>query len=299
MYPRTTSETRPGPADVIIWLAAAAVVAAVLVALTSHPALALPALVQDTERSNTQYGNWAFGSGPSYSGGWSASTRTPGSTAILKFRGTSVAWKTVTYDGGGVTDVFLDGRKVVSFDSYSSTQRYGVTGFSRKGLPRGKHTLKLVATGTRGPGAPPGDVFSIVDRFKVNGTTLQENSRKISYDGWSGAANRKASGGTYRQGTSTTLGARCGLFSGNSEIGLITATGPTRGTATVRALKTFDNSVAKEVTVDLHSSTVEWQHVVPVTGLEQNRLYILEVISADGKPVVFDGCTGDLRGPIN
>lgn len=299
MYPRTTSETQPGPAEVIIWLAAATVVAAALVLLASGPVLAATSTVQDTERANTQYGRWAFAQDPGASGGWQSTTRDQGASAVLKFRGTSVAWKTLTFQGGGVTDVFLDGRKVASFNGYSSAQRYDVTGFSRKGLRKGRHTLELIATGTRGPGAPPGDVFSIVDRFIVNGTTLQENSRRISYDGWSGAANRKASGGTYRQGTSTTFGARCGLFSGSAEIDLITATGPTRGTATVRAWNASTNSVASEKTVDLHSATTGWRHVVPVTGLEQNRLYILEVISADGKPVVFDGCTGDLRGPIN
>jgi hypothetical protein len=68
----------------------------------------------------------------------------------------------------------------------------------------------------------------------------------------------------------------------------------------VRALDTStNNSVAKEVTVDLHSSRVEWQHAVPVTGLQANKTYILEVVSADGMPVVFDGCVGNVVGRIN
>ena len=175
-----------------------------------------------------------------------------------------------------------------------------MTGFSRRGLTRGEHTLKLVATGTRGQGAPPGDVWSILDRFLVDGVTIQEDSRKIAYDGWKASANARASGGTYRQSASKTLGARCGLLQGSTQIDLITAKGPTRGTATVRALDTStDNSVAREVTVDLRSPKVRWQHVVPVTGLDANRTYILEVVSADGTPVVFDGCVGTVTGRIN
>ena len=50
-----------------------------------------------------------------------AVTYTAGSTATLKFKGTRIAWKTLTYHGGGITDVFLDGKKVASFDGYSST----------------------------------------------------------------------------------------------------------------------------------------------------------------------------------
>ncbi len=65
------------------------------------------------------------------------------------------------------------------------------------------------------------------------------------------------------------------------------------------ALGIFDNSVAAEVTVDLHAPKVGWQHVVPVTGLQANKTYILEVVSADGTPVVFDGCVGPVSGPIN
>ncbi|MDQ4128331.1 MAG: hypothetical protein M3151_10360 [Actinomycetota bacterium] len=61
--------------------------------------------------------------------------------------------------------------------------------------------------------------------------------------------------------------------------------------ATVRALDTFNNAVAAEVTVDLHAPKVEWQRVVPVTGLQASKTYILEV--------VFDGCAGPVSGPIN
>lgn len=67
----------------------------------------------------------------------------------------------------------------------------------------------------------------------------------------------------------------------------------------MRALDISNNSVAAEVTVNLRSPKVEWRHVVPVTGLQSNKTYMLKVVSADGKPVVFDGCTGAVAGPIN
>ena len=56
----------------------------------------------------------------------------------------------------------------------------------------------------------------------------------------------------------------------------------------MRALDTFDNSVAAEVTVDPHAPKVWWHHVVPITGLQASKTCILEV--------VFDG---SVSGPIN
>lgn len=194
-----TTFTTPGRHRKALRAAVGAVlVAAALVILAGSPALAAVSTVQDTDRQHTQYGRWMFSQDPGASGGWESNSRTPGATAILRFKGTKIAWKTITYDGGGVTDVYLDGRKVASFDGYSSTQQYDVTGFSRRGLAEGKHTLKLVATGTRGPGAPPGDVWSVVDRFVVDGATIEESSRQIAYDGWKASASARASGGTYR-----------------------------------------------------------------------------------------------------
>ena len=279
-------------------LAVVAVVAAALMVLASQTASAAIATVQDTDPPYTQYGNWMFTTDSSASGGWESTTREPGASAILKFKGTNVAWKTIKYDGGGITDVFLDGKKVASFDGYSVTQQNNVTGFSRKDLPKGKHTLKLVVSGKKRPGTF-GDIFTTVDRFLVDGKTIQEDSRKISYDGWSQVTNARASGGAYHQSKSQTLGARCGLFSGGSEIDLITAKGPTRGMARIRVQNLSTGIWVKDEQVNLNSPTTEWQHVVEVTGLETNRTYKLEVSSADGTPVVFDGCTGNLSGPVN
>jgi hypothetical protein len=89
------------------------------------------------------------------------------------------------------------------------------------------------------------------------------------------------------------------LFGASTEINLITATGPPRGMATMREWDISTNSVAKERSVDLHSSTVEWQHIVPITDLQSNKTYILEVVSADGTPLVFDGCIGNVAGAVN
>jgi len=197
MAQTTTSKTGGRARREILSLALAVTfVAAALVLLASTPALAATSVVQDTDREHTQYGTWMFSEDPGASGGWMATTRTAGSTAALKFKASRVAWKTITYDGGGITDVFLDRKKVSSFDGYSTGDpQYDVTGFSSRGSSDGRHTLELLATGTKRPGTF-GDVFSTVDRFLVGGASIEEDSLKVTYDGWAGKANSRASGGT-------------------------------------------------------------------------------------------------------
>lgn len=73
--PATTSKTDIRSRKAMLSLAVAAVVAATLMVLASHPASAAVSTVQDTDRDFTQYGNWMF-------------TREPGASAILKFKGT-------------------------------------------------------------------------------------------------------------------------------------------------------------------------------------------------------------------
>lgn len=292
--PRTALRTDVRLKKAMIWVVVATTAAVALVLLAVRPAAAAVSTVQDRDRTNTQYGDWMFTMDPGASGGWESTSRTHGASATLRFKGTSVAWKTIKYDGGGVTDVFLDGKKVASFDAFSLTQQNNVTGYSARGLNEGKHTLKLVVDGEKRPG-----YFVILDRFVVDGSTIEEDSARITYDGWSASANARASGGSYRQSTSETKGARCGMFSGGSEITLITAKGPTRGLATVRVKDISTGTFVKTEQVNLHSATNVWQHPVRMSGLETNKTYILEVVSDDGKPVVFDGCTGNLAGPIN
>lgn len=64
-------------------------------------------------------------------------------------------------------------------------------------------------------------------------------------------------------------------------------------------MDTFTGVWVKDEQVNLNSPTTEWQHVVQVTGLDSNKNLILELTFADGRPVVFDGCTGNFNGATN
>ena len=241
--------------------------------------------IQEDNRDHTSYGNWSFYRDANFSDGYSSYANATGTKATFKFSGTSVTWKTQKLPDGGITDVYLDGTKVATFDGYSATAQYNVTGYSRSGLARGAHTLQLVVTGRKN--ANSSNTYTEIDRFLVGTTTRQEDYFKVNYIPWSGAQNSSASGGTYRQGVSNTLPVYFFYFRG-PQVDLITAKGPTRGQATVKVIDASTTTVAKTVTLNLNASTVQWQTRQSITGLDPAKIYYLQVLSADGKQVVVD-----------
>jgi hypothetical protein len=240
----------------------------------------------------TGYANWLFYGDPSFSDGSSSYSNIAGSSAALKFDGTSVTWKTQKLPDGGITDVYLDGTKVKTFDAYSATKKYNINGYSASGLANTTHTLKLVVTGRKN--ATSSNNYTEIDRFVVGTTTVQERSPKVTYGPWSGTTSNKASGGAYRQSGSTQLVANLFNFTG-PRVDVITAVGPTRGLATVKILindgdGNFTNDVeAKMARFDMNAPTVQWQMIASITGLDSTKRYYLKVFSADGKKVVVDG----------
>ena len=241
--------------------------------------------VQENDRDHTSYGNWAVYKDTNFSGGYSSYANATGSATTFKFTGTNVSWKTQKLSDGGITDVYLDGTKVATFDGYSATPQYNVTGYTKSGLASATHTLKLVVTGRKN--ANSSNTYTEIDRFLVGSTTYEENSFKIAYVPWSGVTNSSASGSTYRQSASKTIPAYFFYFTG-PQVDLITAKGPTRGQATVKVIDNATNTVAKTVTLNLNASTVQWQARQSITGLDPAKTYYLQVLSADGTQVVVD-----------
>src|SRR4051812_13872873 len=76
-----------------------------------------------------------------------------GETYVLKFRGTSVAWRTITSRTQGKARVFIDGALKATFDNYSATARYGVARRLSKSAYRG-HKMARPGSGTPPTGGP-------------------------------------------------------------------------------------------------------------------------------------------------
>ncbi len=244
-----------------------------------------PTTYQESDQNLAGYGLWGYYKDPSFSGGYSAYSNATGDSATFRFTGTSVAWKTNKLPDSGITAVYLDGVKVKSFDAYSATAQYNVTGYSKTGLASGAHTLKLVVTGAKN--ASSSGTYAEIDRFVVGTTSYQENDWRIGFGPWGGAANASASGGTYRQSTSTAQGAFFYGFSG-PYVELVTAKGPSYGAATIGVYDSQTNALVKTVTPNLNAATVQWRVPVRVALPDPGKEYYLKVTSAAGKPVVVD-----------
>jgi hypothetical protein len=124
--------------------------------------------------------------------------------------------------------------------------------------------------------------------------TCEDNHRVCAiYPGgaWQQVNSGKASGGTYRVGSSTQRPAVFRVAVG-PEINLVTATGPTRGTAKVTVYNLCDDNVAKVVYFNLRTESSRYGVVKTITGLRADRMYAVAVVSANGRPVVVDAYKG-------
>jgi hypothetical protein len=243
---------------------------------------------QESDRDHTRYGGWSFEKNPAFGGGYASKSNTAASEATVRFSGTTVTWKTAKRPDAGITDVFLDGTKVATFDGYSANAQYNVTGYSRSGLSSGNHTLRVVVTGTKN--ASSSGTYSYVDSFPIKDptTTFHENSDGIEYDAWGAAKNTSASRGAYRSSTSDSQRASFFYFTG-PRVDLIARKGPNEGTAQVTIVEKATDAVAKQETIDLTAATQTWQYTHQISGLDPAKSYYMYVVSSDGEPVVLDG----------
>lgn len=254
-----------------------------------------PTVFQENNRDRTDFGFWRYYKNASFSDGYSAFANTAGESASFTFTGTSVAWLTNRLPDGGRTDVFLDGAKVKTVDTYSARPSYGKVGFYKGGLANGTHTLRLVVTGTKN--AASSNTYTEIDRFVVNGklrkgklkggTTYQDNAPEITFGPWKGVKDAGASGGSYRQSAAATPGAWLLNVTG-PYVDLISARGPDRGVVTFQLFDAETNALVGQATADLNAQSSALQTSVRITGLDPTKRYHLRVASGDGKPVAVD-----------
>ncbi len=244
-----------------------------------------PKVFEESNRDAADYGLWSYYKNVSFSGGYSAYSNAKNDSMTFRFTGTSVTWKTNKLPDSGITAVYLDGVKVKTFDGYSSSRLYNVTGYAKTGLANKAHTLKLVVTGTKN--AASTGTYTEVDRFLVGSTSFQENHWRIGFGPWGGAASASASGGTYRQSASTTQGAWLYGFTG-PYVDVVTQKGPTRGVAKMEVYDAATGTLVKTVKPNLYASTIQWKASVRVTLPDPTKKYTLKVSSSDGKAVVVD-----------
>jgi len=115
-----------------------------------------------SERSSavSYRGAWASASG-AYGGGRVEWSKTAGSTATLRFTGTSVSWTGPVGPTRGLALVLIDGRAVARISLWRSTYQPRVVLFKRSFRTSGKHTLTIKVL------SMPGHPYVAIDGFVV------------------------------------------------------------------------------------------------------------------------------------
>ena len=100
-----------------------------------------------------------------YSGGSAAVSSSGGASATLSFTGTAVRWIGYQDTFSGIADVYLDGAKVATVDTYSLLPVSQAVLYSNTGLSAGNHTLQIRPEGRHALLALGSNVW--VDAFDV------------------------------------------------------------------------------------------------------------------------------------
>jgi hypothetical protein len=212
-------------------------------------------------------GGWVASSSSSASSGSFRFADSAGSSAVVTFNGTFLAWigkKSPVY---GKAKVIIDGTKTVTVDLYSAGEKWQQKIWDTGTLPAGNHTVKIEWTGTKSPSATGSNIN--VDAFEIAGTLTQapaaaairyeQGDSRLDYAGaWTVASASSASGSSFRFADSAASSVTI-TFVG-SHLSWVAKKSPVYGKARV----TLDGRTP--VLVDLYSASEQFRQKVWETG---------------------------------
>jgi len=207
------------------------------------------------------------------SGGAFVSSAVSGSKVRFTFTGTTATIVGRRAVDGGYADVYLDGVKQATASFYSSSTKYKVAIWTKSGLTNAKHTVDVIAKGTR-PTASKGN-YVFVDAFKVGTVTYEETSSLVAQS-WRKSTSTAASSGSY---ATATLG--------GADTSGPYATMRFRGTSvTVRVCKTTSSGKAGiyvdgklKATVDLYATSTACNATAYTASGLTNSVHTVKVLA--------------------
>jgi len=183
---------------------------------TPPPAPAIT-FVQQNNSAVVYTGTWFTNNNSIHNGGSAALAMDKGSRATLTFSGTGVSWVGYRDGWSGIANVYLDGAKVATVDTYASSAKAQAVLYSTSGLTSATHTLAIEVT--QSCSSSSGGDWVWIDGFEIaaattggaggtggtggTGTTTgtpvryQQNSSAVKYTGtWFTNNNSVQSGGS-------------------------------------------------------------------------------------------------------
>jgi Beta-propeller repeat len=120
--------------------------------------------VEQTNLAVVFTGSWSTVHRTFFSDGSAASAAASGACATFTFQGTQARWTGFKDSYAGNVNVYIDGVLQTHIDTYSFASQANVALFTTPTLPRGTHTLRIEAAGTRNPASGANWVW--VDAFE-------------------------------------------------------------------------------------------------------------------------------------
>lgn len=130
-----------------------------------------PVRVQDSCPRVIFGGSWPIHYDSKLSGGRYRSTPTAGSSATVRFRGTSLKWITCRRPSHGKAEVFLDGVSQGVVDLYAPSTSYRQIVWSKSGMADTEHVLRIQVLGTKNARAT--NTYVGFDALDLMGETLR------------------------------------------------------------------------------------------------------------------------------
>jgi autotransporter-associated beta strand protein len=149
-------------------------------------------LTNNNSPAVTYTGSWIYGSGRATTeyGQDVHETSANGDSLVFAFQGTDVDLIGTCASNRGTADVYIDNVLQESINLYSAATAYRLNVFSKSGLVRGTHTLKVVKTG---------GTYLTVDAFRVT-ELINSDDPSLTYSGsWTSKASPAAIGGEVRE----------------------------------------------------------------------------------------------------
>ncbi|MHB9004417.1 MAG: OmpL47-type beta-barrel domain-containing protein, partial [Coriobacteriia bacterium] len=192
---------------------------------------------EETDARVSFGGTWESNTGD-YSGGSLRFVQGDGTGFLTTFNGTAVDWIGLVGPNYGQARVTLDGITETT-SLYSAAYAFQQKIWSKRGLTRGPHTLRVEWTGVREPGSTGDNIC--LDALDVDGpltdapeylNNYEEAHSRISYGGpWVDTANVNYSGGTMKY--VSTTGAGLSLTFNGTGLDWIGTRGPDYGVARI------------------------------------------------------------------
>lgn len=257
-------------------------------------------LVEDTDQNIKYSGTWTNWYHQSHSGGYTRYSNVPNNSIEYTFYGTGIRILGYTNNQKGIGKVYVD-NKEYSIDSYTTNGIHKNTLFEISNLTSGKHTIKVVVTGTKNSIATDNyinfDAFEVINPIQppqyLTQGYYEETDSNIKYSGnWITWADSGNSGGTTKY--SNQVGASFEFTFNGTGFKLFGFTNLQKGIAKITVDgkiennidtysydRIYKNNIFQRTNLSNGTHTVK----IEVTGM-RNPIAISEVINFDGLEII-------------